>query len=150
MIIIIFIGDIIILHSIILQNKMNRIKLLVERHQFREGNLVSVYSRNAPDKIYHGTIVRIINKRENSYDKFSPYVDHFYISFDKSVYDTLLQPASKVIYNGSEITLGDIERNAAGKITKVFRQYDFATFETDIDIDKIDALLIWRVKFAIE
>ena len=124
---------------------------LFERHQFRQGNLVSVYSRNTPEKVYHGTIDRIINKRENSYDKFSPNVDHFYISFDKSVYDRILQRAWKVIYDGIEITLGDIERNSAGKITKVFRQYDFmGCQETEILIDKIDAILIWRVGFAIE
>ena len=124
---------------------------LLQRHQFRNGNLVSVYSRNTPEKVYHGTIYNIIKKPENNYDKWSPIVDYFYISFDKSVYDSILQRAWKVIYNGNEITLGDIERNRSGKITKVFRQYDFTcSFENEIEIDKIDAILIWRVGFVIE
>ena len=131
---------------------MDRRQLILQHHQFRNGNLVSVSSRDTPDKVYHGIIYNIVNKQENAYDKWSPYVDYFYISFEKTVYDSLLQRGWKVIYNRKEITLGNVERNAAGEITNIFKQYDFSssTEEPEIQLENINAILIWRVKFSIE
>lgn len=130
---------------------MNDKRLIVEPHSFHPGDYVYVCKRNDPEKKYNGKIYSIVNKLENKYTKNSPYVDHFYIAFDRCVYDSLLQRGWSIIYNRKEEILGDIERNRQGEIININIQseFDFVP-ETEIDIEKINAILIWRVAHMIE
>jgi hypothetical protein len=105
-----------------------------------------------PEFKYNGVIYNIVRKLENTYIKNSSMVDYFYITFESKVYDSLLVRGWSVIYNGEEIILGDIERDRAGKITKMYKQNVNVCYEdeTEIDVKNIYAILIWRVAFCIE
>jgi len=77
-------------------------------------------------------------------------VDHFYISFDRHTYNQILKRGWEIIYQNKEEILGDIERNNLDEIVQLSIQYEYITYESPIDIEKIDAILIWRVGFMIE
>jgi hypothetical protein len=127
---------------------MNRKSLLLQRHTFRNGDKVRVNYRNKPDEKYDGTIYAIINNYD-SYYKMN--IDYFYITFEKKVYDKLLQTGWKVIHNGMENTLGNIERNEVGEITKIYIQSEYLmSYETAIKIENIYGILIWRDGYNIE
>jgi len=127
---------------------MDRISLLLQRHSFRNGDKVRVNYRNKPDEKYDGTIYAIINNYDSCY-KMN--IDYFYITFEKKVYDKILQTGWKIIHNGMENTLGNIERNKVGEITKIYIQYDYLrSYETEIKIENIHGILIWRDGYNIE
>jgi len=127
---------------------MNRKSLLLQRHTFRNGDKVRVYYRNKPDEKYDGTIYAIIDNYD-SYYKMN--IDYFYITFEKKVYDKLLQTGWKVIHNGMENTLGNIERNEVGEITKLYIQYnDSMSCEKEVILKDIYGILIWREGYNIE
>jgi len=127
---------------------MNRKSLLLQRHTFRNGDKVRVNYRNKPDEKYDGTIYAIIDNYD-SYYKMN--IDYFYITFEKKVYDKLLQTGWKVIHNGMENTLGNIERNEVGEITKIYIQSEYLrSYETAIKIENIYGILIWRDGYNIE
>jgi hypothetical protein len=127
---------------------MNRKSLLLQRHTFRNGDKVQVNYRNKPDEKYDGTIYAIIDNYD-SYYKMN--IDYFYITFEKKVYDKLLQTGWKVIHNGMENTLGNIERNEVGEITKIYIQSEYLrSYETAIKIENIYGILIWRDGYNIE
>lgn len=128
---------------------MSDIHLVQQPHPFRPGKKVTVYDRISPEIKYHGRIFSIINKPINKYG-VSPCVDHFYISFDRTTYNKILKRGWEIIYQNRKEILGDIERNNLGEIVQLSVQYDFITDESPIDIEKIDAILIWRVGFMIE
>ena len=127
---------------------MNRKSLLLQRHTFRNGDKVRVNYRNKPDEKYDGTIYAIIDNYD-SYYKMN--IDYFYITFEKKVYDKLLQTGWKVIHNGMENTLGNIERNEVGEITKIYIQSEYLrSYETAIKMENIYGILIWRDGYNIE
>jgi hypothetical protein len=109
---------------------------------------VRVNYRNKPEEKYDGTIYAIINNYDSCY-KMN--IDYFYITFEKKVYDKILQTGWKVIHNGRENTLGNIERNKVGEITKIYIQYDYLrSYETEIKLENIHGILIWRDGYNIE
>jgi len=127
---------------------MDRISLLLQRHTFRNGDNVRVNYRNKPEEKYDGTIYAILNNYDSCY-KMN--IDYFYISFEKKVYYKLLQRGWKVIYNGRGITLGNVDRNESGEITKLYIQYDdLRSYETEIKLENINGILIWREGYNIE
>ena len=132
---------------------LNRYSMLTEKHDHSIGNKVCVYRRKNPEVKYYGIIYTIFHKLENDYIKNSPYVDYFYISFEKKIYDLLLLRGWRVIYDGKEITLGDVERDMYGRIIKIYKQntnpYTQDEKEVEINIENIDAILIWRLEFSI-
>jgi hypothetical protein len=127
---------------------MNTIRLLLEKHSFRSGDNVRINFRNKPEEKYYGTIYTIVN----NYDRyFKMNIDYFYISFNKDVYNKILQRGWKVIYNGEEHTLGDMERNIFGEIKKIYIQYDYIrSYEKEIKLEDIYGILIWREGYNIE
>lgn len=127
---------------------MDRINLLLQLHSFRNGYKVRVNYRNKPHEKYDGIIYAIINNYDSCY-KMN--IDYFYITFEKKVYDKLLQTGWKVIHNGMEITLGNIERNEVGEITKIYIQSEYLRlYEREIKIENIHGILIWRDGYNIE
>jgi hypothetical protein len=127
---------------------MDRISLLLQRHSFLNGDKVQVTYRNKPEEKYYGTIYAVINNYDSCY-KMN--IDYFYISFEKKVYDKLLQRGWKVIQNGKGDTLGNIERNELGEITKIYIQYGYlGSYETEIKLENINGILIWREGYNIE
>ena len=127
---------------------MDRISLLLQRHTFRNGDNVRVNYRNKPEEKYDGTIYAILNNYDSCY-KMN--IDYFYISFEKKVYYNLLQRGWKVVYNGRCITLGNVDRNESGEITKLYIQYDdLRSYETEIKLENINGILIWREGYKIE
>ena len=74
-------------------------------------------------------------------------------SFEKNIYELLLLRGWRVIYDGKEITLGDVERDMYGRIIKIYKQninpYTQNEKEVEINIENIDAILIWRLEFSI-
>lgn len=126
---------------------MNTIRLLLEKHCFRSGDNVRINFRNKPEEKYYGTIYTIVN----NYDiYFKMNIDYFYISFNKHVYNKILQRGWKVIHKGQEDTLGEIERNIFGEITKIYIQYDYMSYEKEIKLEDIYGILIWRKGYNIE
>jgi len=65
-------------------------KYVNERHNFRNGDNVTVTRRNAPEKKYDGTIYTILKNPLQKGIRNSPLIDHFYITFDKSVYERII------------------------------------------------------------
>lgn len=136
---------------------MTTLKLLCETHNFNHGDKVKVYKRMNPDSSYDGVIYSIQNKPMQLHLKIgNPCVDYFYVKFDKDVYSSLLTRGWNIIYQRRESILGNVEKNDRGEITRIFiqpdfiQQYESVHNETEIDFDKIDAILIWRVAFRIE
>jgi hypothetical protein len=80
--------------------------------------------------------------------KITHYVDYFYITFDKNVYDKILLKG----VNDKDKVIVDIERNEFGEIVRLYIQCDENdTFiGEEINIEDINAILIWRVAFNIE
>uniref|UniRef100_A0A6C0DQA1 Uncharacterized protein n=1 Tax=viral metagenome TaxID=1070528 RepID=A0A6C0DQA1_9ZZZZ len=130
---------------------MNNRSQITKPHLFNQDNQVTVYERNNPDDKFYGRIYRIVNIKTNAYVKSSPYVDHFYISFDQSVYHSILKRGWNVIYNGRVAIIGNIIRNDDDKITELFIQYNSNPYvEMPIHLEYINAILIWRDGFVIE
>jgi len=135
---------------------MTTLKLLCEPHTFNHGDKVKVYNRMNPDSSYDGVIYSIQNKPMQLHLNIgNPCVDYFYVKFDKDVYSSLLTRGWNIIYQRKECILGNVEKNDRGEITRIFIQPDFIQYEsiqneTEIDLDKIDAILVWRVAFRIE
>ena len=90
-----------------------------------------------------------MTKRLNDEDKRK----NLPVSLDKKIYDLLLLRGWRVIYDGKEITLGDVERDMYGRIIKIYKQntnpYTQDEKEVEINIENIDAILIWRLEFSI-
>jgi len=57
-----------------------------------------------------------------------------------------------IIYEGEERIVGDIERNETGEITQLLIQSHYPELcdEKIVDINKINAILVWRVAFEIQ
>ena len=124
---------------------------LYERHNFKEGGKVVVFERDNPDAKYNGEIYRIVFKPENSHIKNSPCVDHFYIKFSKKINNILLSRGWNVICNHRPAVLGNVLRDG-GVIQKIFTQetYPMYSRETEISLEDINAILVWRIAFEIQ
>ena len=131
---------------------MNDRNHITTPHSFNEGDIVTVCKRVNPNFKYTGKIYKIINKLENSYIKNTHYVDYFYITFDKNVYDKILLKGWNIIVNDKDKVIANIERNELGEIVRLYIQCDENdTFiGEEINIEDINAILIWRVAFNIE
>jgi hypothetical protein len=121
---------------------------LRERHTFRAGEFVNVTEREGSRKHYNGKIHSILSLPINA-GLPSEYTDHFYISFPKEDYNSILILGSQVIYNGKPTMLGNVIKDSSGRITKLYRQERYAIGEDEINIDGINAALIWRVGYEI-
>ena len=120
--------------------------LLLEPHHFAEMDPVCVFDRREPRELFYGHVYRILNKPLT----FDTFVDHFYIQFPKYVYGRLLRRDSNIMYNHKPHTVGDIIRNHdTMDIEKIFVQYQYSTCESEITIDKINSILIWRIGYSI-
>jgi hypothetical protein len=118
---------------------------LLESHSFRNNDKVSVCLRKNPMIQYDGTIYSILNKPFQSGIN-GPMIDYFYVTFDQSVYHTILLRGWNVLYKGNETIIGDIVRGNDGKILKIYTQKDPPTL---IQMSEIYAILIWRMAFKI-
>jgi hypothetical protein len=122
----------------------------MKSHNFRVGQMVDVHERTKPQIKYSGKIHSIHKKKANEYVLHGPFVDYFYVAFDRCVYDKILLRGWNVIHNGAIRILGDVERNVLGEITKLHIQFPHIIDEFEIDVVGIDAILIWREGFVIE
>jgi len=139
------------------------INLLLEKHDFKEGDDVTVYLRNKPSplydrlslrnspRLYNGKIDKILRIEEDKYSSYKNNVfDHFYIQFPVEIYHELLQRGHNIIYNKQRQIIGNIIRNdKENNIEKIFIQYPFVRDETEIELNNINSMLIWRAGFNI-
>ena len=120
---------------------------LHEKHNLSVGDIVTVYRRDNPDETFEGEIYKILYKKiEHQTD----YIDHIYIEFPIETYHNLLKRGSNVYYNNSPEIIGDVIRNKiTDKIEKLHAQYLFRDTEDEINIEKINSMLIWRIAYNI-
>lgn len=132
--------------------------LLTEKHDLSYGDTVTVYERKDKTFSYTGTVDRIQFKKINERDPTSRHVHHIYVKFSKNVYNHLLKRGSKVYCKGKPHIIGNIIRNykkdADGNVTdndirQIFIQYNYNEEETEIDLDDINSMLIWRIAYEI-
>ena len=87
------------------------------------------------------------NEKLNQYN----IVDYFYITFNINIYDILLKRGWNIIYKNQKAVLGNVIRNKTTQnIEKLYIQYDYSYDETEINIEDIDSILIWRIAYKIE
>jgi len=129
---------------------MNIMSRLREPHNFRVNDNVKVHKRIHPNHVYDGRIYDIHQKPFQQGVQYSPIFDYFYITFDKKVYHSLLIKGWSIIYEKKECILGTVERNKNNEITKIYVLHELQLLgEKEINIDEIDAILIWRVSYKI-
>ena len=124
--------------------------LLIEPHNFKNRDVVTITDRFSNES-YHGIIDRILSLPEN--EKLNQYniVDYFYITFNINIYDILLKRGWNIIYKNQKAVLGNVIRNKTTQnIEKLYIQYNFSYDETEINIEDIDSILIWRIAYKIE
>lgn len=124
--------------------------LLFDPHNFRNGDEVTITDRFSNES-YHGTIDRILCLPENEKLKQYNIVDYFYIRFNHNIYDILLKRGWNIIYKNQKAILGNVIRNKTTQnIEKLYIQYEYSYDETEINIQDIHSILIWRIAFKIE
>lgn len=124
--------------------------LLFDRHNFRNGDEVTITDRFSNES-YQGTIDRILCLPENEKLKQYNIVDYFYIRFNKNIYDILLKRGWNIIYKNQKAVLGNIIRNIITQnIEKLYIQYSYSYVETEINLEDINSILIWRINYKIE
>jgi hypothetical protein len=130
------------------------LKLLSAPHKLREGDAVVITDMKNNRRTFNGTIYRIINAPVNKY--LAPYnsifVDQFYIKFKNEDYPELLSRGLDIIYNHRPAILGNVVRtNNSQNITAVYSQNSSPGYysETQIDVNNINAILVWRCGFEI-
>jgi hypothetical protein len=117
----------------------------------RNGHAVRVKVRDRPEETYVGKIYNIISLPLNRAQSNGPLVENFYIQFDPEIYSKLLMRGSEIIYNNNLETIGTIERDSSGGITKLTLQYSRPySPETEGSPNNIDAMLIWRIAYQIQ
>jgi hypothetical protein len=128
---------------------MNHNKLLLESHNFNNGDSVIVFERKMPNIVYDGTIYSIINKPVNKYTP-NLCVDYFYITFDKEIYAKLILRGSEIMYKNKPAIVGTKTIHPhTGLIETITLQYPFIMEEISVDPNDIQGILIWRVGFNI-
>ena len=128
-------------------------QLLQESHNFRIGDEVIIRHRDSVDgEQYSGKIFHILELSPNKHLPQYQYitVPHFYISFPKEIYSIILKRGWNIIYNNKITIVGNITKNSSNFIDKIYIQHDTVSFETEIDLDKINGILIWREGWVIE
>ena len=115
--------------------------LLTKPHSMRIGQKVLVSVRCSPNERYQGTIYNIINCPMNRGSPNTNFVDYFYITFSQDIYFKLLLRGSEIIYN-HDISIVD-------SMTKMTLQ-SFPYSETSLNLDNINAMLVWRVAYNIK
>jgi len=129
---------------------MTTMQLLREPHNLKKGQHVYIYKRNKPEIKYTGNIYKIYSQPLQQSLLNSPYIDYIYVSLDDAVYSKLLMRGWSVIYKGEQRVIGDVEKNDQCQITRLFIQSKFFMIEDQIiNMKDIDAILVWRVAFAI-
>lgn len=127
-------------------------EFLTEKHNFKNGDDVAVFERYNPALAHSGTIYKIVsmplNNRINKFENI--YVDYFYITFEKNLYSTFLKRGSQIIYNHVLAIVENIILDKNGYIEKICKQDAFNTSECEIDVNKINAVLIWRQAYVIK
>lgn len=125
--------------------------LLNEPHNFRHNDAVFVHFRKTPEVMYEGNIYSIIKKPLQVYPPNSPLIDYFYIKFVSTIYDKILFHGMRILCKGYERTIASIERDNNNKIIKIylFNEMPLEPEVKNINIDDIDAVLIWRAAFCI-
>jgi len=124
---------------------------IFEPHSFKIGSHVCVYERDNPNIKYEGEVYQILNKKLNEYDPQSELAQYFFISFSTEIYEKILLRGFPIYYKNSQKVVGDIVRNTnTNKIEQIFVQYPFIDYEEEeIQLDKINSILIWRVRWNI-
>jgi hypothetical protein len=128
------------------------IKLLQEPHDIKISDNVVIFERNNPLNIYHGSVTHILHLPINKY--ISPlnqiYVDYFYVKFNIELYNKLLKRGLNIIYNNKAEILGNIIYNhKTQQIQKIYIQHNLSSHETEIKLENINSILIWRVGYKI-
>jgi len=121
-----------------------KIEYLTANHNFKTFDDVSVTNLEK-NILYNGKIHSIIKKPLIEYNYYL--VDHFYISFSQDIYEDVLLQGWAIIYNNKECVISSIKRDNNGKITKI--NTIIGDSEIEIDINNINAILIWRIAFDI-
>jgi len=130
---------------------------LTESHNLKQGERVIVKERFYSEISYSGKIYKIINKPLNEwilqYKNIN--IDYFYIKFEESFYHLLLKRGLGVIYNHKPMILGNVNRDANGRIEKIYSQPGFPESlsiknETQIRLENINAMLVWRAAYDIQ
>lgn len=125
--------------------------LLIEAHNFKNGDNVVAHERHYPNKSYNGIIYAIVNKPEQEYMKPTRLIDYFYIQFPEPMYHELLKRGWEVMYRNRAVIIGTIRRNTTTNcIEKLYTQEKYCTVELEIDIKDINAILVWRIAFDIQ
>jgi hypothetical protein len=136
---------------------MSDIMLLIQAHNLTQSDPVIVTERFNSGISYRGEIYKIINKplNERILHYKNTYIDYFYIKFDEPIYHLLLKRGLEIIYNHKPMILGNVDRDASGRIEKIHSQPGFPESlsiknETQIRLENIDAMLVWRIAFNIQ
>lgn len=130
-----------------------QLTLLREKHSIRQGDSVVIVERTNAEKKYHGKVYKIVNLPLNKHlpqPYYSQHVDYFYITFSEEIQNDLLKKGLPIIYNHSDATLGNIIRNDAGQIEKIYMQRHHFDVEIEINLNHINAILMWRVAYDIK
>lgn len=129
------------------------LRLLQEPHNFKIGDDVIVRYRESIDgEQYSGKIFHILelspNKNLPQYKYIT--VPHFYVSFPKEIYSIILKRGWNILYNNQITIVGNIDKNSSNSIGKIYIQHSIISAESEIDINKINGILIWREGWVIE
>jgi len=129
------------------------LELLTEPHNLNEGDSVVVTERVYPNNFHRGTIYKIINEPISRYKQNSPYVDYFYIKFDIDTLDSLCMRGLPIIYKHRPAILGYVIRSkTTKKIEQIYTQdgSPVSSREEQINLNDINAVLVWRVAYSIK
>jgi hypothetical protein len=128
---------------------------LTESHNMRQDDRVTFTDRFSGES-YQGTIYSIVSLQENKYYKYSQYVDYFYIMVSQKDLHKLLERGFEVIVNHRPAVIGNIERERRTRdgevsvIKKLYIQNGAWSDETEISLDSVNAILVWRIQFDIQ
>jgi len=129
------------------------LELLQEEHDFHRGDDVLVYERKHHGVYYSGKIYDIVSLPLPLSEYIDEYknilVDYFYVTFEKPIYSIFLKRGFDVIYKSKRAILGDVILDKNSQIEKIYQQYRFQSREDEINLDDINAMLVWRVGYGI-
>lgn len=129
-------------------NKMSN-QYLSEPHSFLVGDSVKVNHRDDETNFYRGIIYSIVNLPINKHleQRDSKYTDYFYIRFPLTVYHEMILQGWEILYDYKQEVVSKVIRNN-GQIESLYIRRGLMS-EIEIDIKKVNAILIWRVGFEI-
>lgn len=124
----------------------SEVSVLREPHSFSEGDNVIINNKTG---LYKGVIYSIVNLPINPHiDPLNRrYTDYFYVKFPRESYNKIIQQGWDIIYNHKREIVSKITKKD-GIITNLWiRAGHFSEYEGDID--RINAILVWRVGWNI-